>query len=58
MIEAIKNMYTKAKSVVSVQGVTSSSIFCNIGENLSLLLFSIYLAELKTHLAEQCTVLA
>ena len=51
-------MYSKAKSVVSVQGVTSSSFSCNIGENLSLLLFSIDLAELKTYLAEQCTVLA
>ena len=51
-IEVIKNMYSKAKSVVSVQGVTSSSFYCNMGvrqgENLSPLLFSIYLVE-------QCT---
>ena len=51
MIEVIKNMYSKAKSVVSVQGVTSSSFHCNIGvrqgENLSPLLFSIYLADFK-----------
>ena len=48
-----------AKLVVSVQGVTSSSFPCNIevrqGGNLSPLLFSIYLADLKTFLAEQCT---
>ena len=59
MIEVIKNMHSKAKSVVPVQGVTSSSFPCNIGvrqgENLSPLLFSIYLADLKTFLAEQCT---
>ena len=44
-------MYSKAKSMVTVQGVTSSSFPCNIGvrqgENLCPLLFSI--------LAEQCT---
>ena len=59
MIEVIKNMCSKVKSVVSVQGITSSSFPCNIGvrqgENLSLLLFSIYFADSKTFLAEQCT---
>ena len=31
MIEVIQNMYSKAKSVVSFQGITSSSFSCNKG---------------------------
>ena len=57
MTEVIKNMYLKAKSEL-LPGITSSSFPCIIGvrqgENLSALLFSIYLADLKK-MVEQCT---
>ena len=54
-----KNMYIKAKSGVSLTAEAKSDSFrCNIGvrqgENLSPLLFSIYLQVLKSFISRKC----
>ena len=55
ILTIIKNMYDKAKSCVSTNGVMSTTFPCQVGvrqgENLSPLLFSIYLADLKSFLS-------
>ena len=52
----IKNMYSTAKSCVALNGCLSEYFPCQIGvrqgENLSPLLFSIYLADLETFVSE------
>ena len=55
----IKNMYIKAKSSVSLTAEAKSNSFpCNIGVqqggNLSPLLFSIYLQNLKSFISRKC----
>lgn len=57
IFEVIKNMYSKAKSCISLNGKTSALFPCNIGvrqgENLSPLLFAIYLSDLESSLANK-----
>ena len=52
-------MYLKAKSCVAINGGQSECFPCHIGvrqgENLSPLMFSIYLADLNNFLASKCT---
>lgn len=57
ILTVIKNMYSKAKSYVSMNGKLSNTFPCNIGvrqgENLSPLLFAIYLSDLESFLARR-----
>ena len=59
ILDVIKNMYLKAKSCVAINGGQSECFPCHIGvrqgENLSPLMFSIYLADLNNFLASKCT---
>ena len=59
LFDVIKNMYEKAKSSVALTAEAQSDFFtCNIGvrqgENLSPLLFSIYLQDLKSFISRKC----
>ena len=59
LFDIIKNMYEKAKSSVALTAEKQSDFFtCNIGvrqgENLSPLLFSIYLHDLKSFISQKC----
>ena len=59
LFDVIKNMYEKAKSSVALTAEAQSDFFtCNIGvrqeENLSPLLFSIYLHDLKSFISRKC----
>ena len=55
----IKNMYENAKSCIRLNGQLSEYFNCNIGvrqgENLSPLLFSIFLNDLEDHMKSACT---
>ena len=58
-LNVIKNMYIKAKTSVSLTAKAESDSFpCNIGvrlgENLSPLLFPIYLQDLKSFISRKC----
>ena len=57
VFRVIKNMYDNAKSCVVLKGCTSEYFTCDMGvrqgENLSPLLFSIYLADLETFLSDK-----
>ena len=56
IFQLIKNMYSRAKSCVALNGCLSEYFPCQVGvrqgENLSPLLFSIYLADLESYLSE------
>ena len=59
LFDIIKNMYEKAKSSVALTAEKQSDFFtCNIGvrqgENLSPLLFSIYLHDLQSFISQKC----
>ena len=59
IIDIIKNMYEKAKSSVALTAEKQSEFFtCNIGVrqgvNVSPLLFSIYLQDLKSFISQKC----
>ena len=59
LFDIVKNMYEKAKSSVALTAEKQSDFFtCNIGvrqgENLSPLLFSIYLHDLKSFISQKC----
>ena len=57
ILTIIKNMYNKAKSCDSTNGTKSTNFPCQIGvrqgENLSPLLFSIYLSDLESFLSSK-----
>ena len=57
VFEVIRNMYKNAKSHVSVGNILSDSFPCQVGvrqgENLSPLLFAIYLNDFKSFLSEK-----
>ena len=57
ILNVIRNMYKNAKSHVSVKNILSDSFPCQVGvrqgENLSPLLFAIYLNDFKTFLSEK-----
>ena len=57
VLNVVKNMYKNAKSHVSVNNILSDSFPCQVGvrqgENLSPLLFAIYLNDFKTFLSEK-----
>jgi hypothetical protein len=57
ILDVVRNMYSKAKSCVVVNNCFSDMFACNIGvrqgENLSPLLFAIYLSDLETFLARK-----
>ena len=59
LFDIIANMYEKAKSSVELTAEKQSDFFtCNIGvrqgENLSPLLFSIYLHDVKSFISQKC----
>ena len=58
VLTVIKNMYDRAKSCIKHNGKLSDFFACNVGvrqgENLSPLLFSIYLNDLQEHFTENC----
>ena len=58
ILNVIKNMYIKAKSLSLPAEAESDSFPCNIGvrqgENLYPLLFSIYLQDLKSFISRKC----
>ena len=59
LFDAIKNMYEKEKSSVALTAKAQSDFFtCNIGvrqgENVSPLLISIYLHDLKSFISREC----
>ena len=62
VLDVITNMYIKAKSCVSINGAESGYFPCHTGvrqgENLSPLLFSIYLSDLNNFLSSECTSLS
>ena len=62
VLNVIRNMYKNAKSHVSVKNVLSDSFPCQVGvrqgENLSPLLFAIYLNDFKAFLSENYDGLA
>ena len=57
VLNVVRNMYINAKSHVSLKNVLSDSFPCQVGvrqgENLSPLLFAIYLNDFKTFLSEK-----
>ena len=57
VLNVVRNMYKNAKSHVSVNNILSDSFPCQVGvrqgENLSPLLFAIYLNDFKTFLSEK-----
>ncbi len=57
ILDVIRNMYLKAKSCVVTEGFLSDFFSCSIGvrqgENLSPLLFAIYLSDLNSFLANK-----
>ena len=59
VLKAVYNMYDKAKSCVSVNGSRSAEFICNIGvrqgENLSPLLFAIFLNDFNSFLSTKFT---
>ena len=58
ILKVIKNLYSQAKSCVNVNGKNSEYFSCNVGvrqgENLSPLLFSLYLADLNEFISRSC----
>ena len=58
VITVIKNMYSAAKSCVRVDNRLSDYFSCNVGvrqgENLSPLLFAIYLNDLESYFRDNC----
>ena len=58
ILKVIKNLYSQAKSCVNVSGKNSKYFSCNVGvrqgENLSPLLFSLYLADLNEFISRSC----
>ena len=59
VLRVIKNMYENAKSCLKLNHEISDSFHCNIGvrqgENLSPLLFAIYLNDFRSYLSKACT---
>ena len=60
IIKVIRNMYNNIKSCVTCDGTLSEYFECNIGvrqgENLSPLLFALYVNDLQSYLVERgCT---
>ena len=55
ILNVIKNMYSKIKSCITINGISSAYFTCDNGvrqgENLSPLLFAIYLNDLENFLA-------
>ena len=58
LFNVIHNIYSQAKSCVCINSTLSNLFPCSVGvrqgENLSPLLFSIYLSDLSSYLAERC----
>ncbi len=58
IFNVVKNLYKKAKAQVRVGGSLSSSFKCSVGvrqgDNLSPLLFAIFVNDFETHLRQQC----
>ena len=58
-MDVIKNIYLKAESCVAINGGQSECFPCYVGvrqgENLSPLMFSIYLDDLNSFLTNDCT---
>ena len=58
ILKVIKNLYSQAKSCVNVSGKNSEHFSCNVGvrqgENLSPLLFSLYLYDLNEFILRSC----
>ena len=59
ILAVIKNLYTKTKSYIRYNNQMSDLFSCNIGvrqgENLSPLLFSVYLNDLAEHISSDCS---
>ena len=55
VLNVVKSLYTCAKSCISSNGVMSEFFSCNVGvrqgENLSPLLFAVYLNDFQEHIA-------
>ena len=58
ILKVIQNLYSQAKSCVNVSGKNSEYFSCNVGvrqgENLSPLLFPLYLADLSEFISRSC----
>ena len=56
ILNVVKNLYKSAKSCISANGVMSDFFTCNVGvrqgENLSPLLFAVYLNDFEEHIAQ------
>ena len=58
LFNVVHNIYSQAKSCVCINSTLSNLFHCSVGvrqgENLSPLLFSIYISDLSSYLAERC----